>query len=415
MTTSKYSQANEQGGLTLEGLLDVLAQFNVRIVGDNGVCVTDVQQDSRRVKLGDLFVARPGGHVDGTKFVEAAVKNGAAAVMMQDQPGATPAWAVPTLYVNEPRRALAFAAEAVQGYPSSRLPLVGITGTNGKTTTVALVERALTAVNARPARLGTTGFAFGNTGEESNLTTPEADEISRLLGSVARNNGTHFIMEASSHALDQGRVDALRFEVAAFTNLTQDHLDHHGDMERYEAAKRRLFTELRPRNAVINVDNATGVRFANASQAARLVTVGRNSDCDVCPGELTLDARGIRGELRVGTRSIAIDTRLIGEHNLENLLLAVGILEALNVDVQKAVRGLSNDFGVAGRLERCESPEDDIIVLVDYAHTPDALERVLQAVKNLAVGRITCVFGCGGDRDPNKRPKMGYAVGCFAD
>jgi UDP-N-acetylmuramoyl-L-alanyl-D-glutamate--2,6-diaminopimelate ligase len=415
MSASKDSQSSDFGGLTLESLVARLSHYDARLVGDKCVRFTDVQQDSRRVRRGDLFVARTGVHVDGKSFVEAAIKNGAVAVLAEDEPGATPPWTVPTVYVSEPRRALAFAAEAVQGNPSSRLPLIGITGTNGKTTTVGMVERALAAVNGRPARLGTTGFAFGSVGEESNLTTPEADEISRLIGGVARNGGTHFIMEVSSHALDQGRVDALHFEVAAFTNLTQDHLDHHGDMAKYEAAKRRLFTDLQPHRAVINVDNETGLRFARLAATDGLLRVGRSPDCDVCPGDLTVDARGIRGELRVGAQSVKVDTRLIGEHNLENLLLAVGILATLNVDLQTALTGLSGDFGVPGRLERCEGPNDDIIVLVDYAHTPDALERALQAVKKLTLGRIIGVFGCGGDRDPNKRPKMGYAVGRSAD
>jgi len=414
MIAPRDSRIPEIGGLSLQSLVGELARFNARLVGDPSVRVADVQQDSRRIKAGDIFVARSGGHIDGRVFVDSAIKNGAVAVLAANDSGVSSP-RVPVVYVSDPRRALAYAAEAVQGYPSSQLPVIGVTGTNGKTTTVALVERALMAVSARPARLGTTGFAFGRVDAESPLTTPEADEISRLIGGVSRNGGSHFIMEVSSHSLDQGRVDALQFEVAAFTNLTQDHLDHHGDMANYEAAKRRLFTELRPRQAVVNVENATGVRFARGSECERLLRVGRSRDCDVCPDDLVIDARGIRGQLRVGQQHVSIDTRLIGEHNLENLLVAVGILAALDVDVQTASDGLSGDFGVPGRLERCEGPDDDIIVLVDYAHTPDALERVLYAVKKLAEGRIVCIFGCGGDRDPNKRPKMGYAVGHLAD
>jgi len=414
MNASRDSQCTSFGGLTLQSLVDELSRFGARLVGASSVRVSDVQQDSRRIKPGDLFVARTGGHVDGRAFVESAVKNGAAAILANEGSDAALFGSVPVIYVSDPRRALAFAAEAVQGYPSSQLPLIGVTGTNGKTTTVALVERALAAVGARPARLGTTGFAFGGVDDESNLTTPEADEVSRLIGGVLRNGGTHFIMEASSHALDQGRVDALHYEVAAFTNLTQDHLDHHGSMQQYEAAKRRLFVDLAPQRAVINVDNETGVRFAAAVQAGRVLTVGRQSTCDVHPEAITLDAQGIRGKLSVLGRNLALQTRFIGEHNLENLLLAVGILAALDVDLVVAMGGLV-DFGVPGRLERCEGLEDDIIVLVDYAHTPDALERALQAVKKLAQAQITCIFGCGGDRDPTKRPKMGSAVGRWAN
>ncbi len=415
MIAPKVAPDTTHSGLNLDDLVQALAPFSPILIGKGDVRVRDVQQDSRNVKPGDLFVARTGEHADGRAFIDAAICGGAAAVMVSHDSLALRQMPVPVINVSDPRRASAFAAEAVQGFPSHHLHVVGITGTNGKTTTVALVERGLTAAGARPARLGTTGFSFGDIGNESNLTTPEADEISRLIGSVARSGGTHFIMEVSSHALDQGRVDALRIETAAFTNLTQDHLDHHGDMSRYEAAKRRLFVDLAPRNAVINIDSPAGTRFAGAAQSERVWRVGRDLECDVCPIDIKLDAKGIRGKIRADDLVVQLDTRLIGEHNLENLLLAVGILQALKVDLRLAVTGLSGEFGVPGRLERCESSEDDIVVLVDYAHTPDALERVLQAVKQFAPASVRCVFGCGGDRDPNKRSKMGFAVGRWAD
>lgn len=402
-------------GLSLDELVQRLVPFEATLIGEGCVRVSDVQQDSRRVKLGDLFVARQGKNSDGTAFVRAAIEKGATAVLTAGQHAELAQLPVPVIEVRDPRRAAAFAAEAVQGFPSRRLPVVGITGTNGKTTTVALVERGLVAAGKSPARLGTTGFSFAGIGTESSLTTPEADEISRLIGHVTRNGGSHFIMEVSSHSLDQGRVDALRFEVAAFTNLTQDHLDHHGDMSSYEAAKRKLFVDFELRSAVVNVDNPTGARFANEARAERVLRVGRALNCDICPIDVKLDSRGIRGKMRVGAELVEVDTRLIGEHNLENILLAVGVLEALHIDLQSAVAGLAGEFGVPGRLERCESSDDDIVVLVDYAHTPDALERALQAVRPFAKGKVCCVFGCGGDRDPNKRPRMGYAVGRWSD
>ena len=415
MTAPTSPIASPASGLNLADLVQVLSQFEAQLVGEGAVRVLDVEQDSRKVKVGDLFVARTGGHVDGQSFVDSAVQSGAVAVMTGQDTANLRRLPVPIIGVADPRRAVAFAAEAVQGYPSRQLPVVGITGTNGKTTTVALVERGLIAVGAKPARLGTTGFSFGDIDDESNLTTPEADEISRLIGKVARGGGSHFIMEVSSHALDQGRVDALRFAITAFTNLTQDHLDHHGNMERYEAAKRRLFVELAPGSAVINVDNSTGAHFADTARSDRLWRVGRQPECNVSPLDVKLDAQGIRGTINANGLIIPFQTGLVGEHNLENLLVAVGILQALDVDVCAAVNGFSGSFGVPGRLERCETSDDDIIVLVDYAHTPDALQRVLQAVKRFAGSRVYCVFGCGGDRDPNKRPKMGFAVGTWAD
>jgi UDP-N-acetylmuramoyl-L-alanyl-D-glutamate--2,6-diaminopimelate ligase len=415
MTSTNGQCDLSSGGLSIKCLLDVLATFEPVLSGAADARVLGVQQDSRRIEPGDLFVARSGASANGRQFVQAAIDNGAAAVLVDSNIGELPSLSVPVIYVSQARRALAYAAEAVHGYPSRQLGLVGITGTNGKTTTVALVERGLSVVGARPARLGTTGFAFGESEQESNLTTPEADQITRLIAQVVRQRGTHFIMEASSHALDQGRVDALRFEVAAFSNLTQDHLDHHGTMTAYEAAKQRLFTDLAPTKAVINVDDPAGERFARVARAQQLVRVGRSSDCDVQPVDVVLNANGMSGEIRVDDRRVKLQTRLVGDHNLENILLALGILHALGVEMQSAIRAFAGDFGVPGRLERCDSSIDDIVVLVDYAHTPDALERALQAVKRFAKGSVHCVFGCGGDRDPKKRPLMGLAVGKWAD
>lgn len=411
MTTTSHSME----GTVLEDLLAVLARFKPVFNGSELVRVTGVQQDSRCIEPGDLFVARSGTHADGCQFVQAALDAGATAVLADHGSGVSPDLRVPVIHVTDVRRAAAFAAEAVYGHPSRQLKLVGITGTNGKTTTVALVERGLAAAGAKPARLGTTGFAFDGEEQESNLTTPEADQISRLMAQVVKRGATHFIMEASSHALDQGRVDALRFDVAAFTNLTQDHLDHHQTMQAYELAKQRLFTDLEPVNAIINVGDPAGERFAKVARAVRVLRVGTGLDCDVRPASVTLNELGITGEIDVCGSAVHLQTRLVGDHNLENILLALGILQSLGADLQAAVAGFAGDFGVPGRLERCDSSEDDVIVLVDYAHTPDALERVLQAVKKFAKGKLHCVFGCGGDRDPKKRPLMGQAVGHWAD
>jgi len=415
MTSTTVHRDPSSGGLSIKRLLDVLVSFQPELIGSSDARILGVQQDSRRIEPGDLFVARSGASANGRQFVQAAIDNGAAAVLVDSDIGELLPLPVPVIYISEARRALAFAAEAVHGYPSKQLGLVGITGTNGKTTTVALVERGLSAAGARPARLGTTGFAFGGFEQESNLTTPEADQITRLIAQVVRQGGTHFIMEASSHALDQGRVDALHFAVAAFSNLTQDHLDHHGSMAAYEAAKQRLFTDLAPTKAVINVDDPAGQRFAQSARVQQLVRVGRTSHCNVQPLDVTLNAQGMSGEIRVDDMRVNLQTRLVGDHNLENILLALGILHALGADLQSAVRAFAGDFGVPGRLERCDGTDDDIVVLVDYAHTPDALERALQAVKRFAKGSVHCVFGCGGDRDPKKRPLMGLAVGRWAD
>jgi UDP-N-acetylmuramoyl-L-alanyl-D-glutamate--2,6-diaminopimelate ligase len=366
---------------------------------------------------GDLFVARAGARFDGAAFVAEAVRRGAKAVMAaRDTP--LPELDIPVVRVDDVRVALGLAAEAVHGHPTQHVSVIGITGTNGKTTTAWLVERALEAAGAPTARLGTLGYAFRSDRVDESMTTPEADEVSRYAARAAARGASHFVMEVSSHALAQARVDAVSFAVAAFTNLTQDHLDFHRSMQAYAEAKARLFVELRPRASVVHVDDAFGAELASLSQGM-VLRVGRGSDSDVHPVEMTLDAAGIRGRVRLPSGEVLLESRLVGAHNLDNLLVTLAIVEALGLDVRGAAKGLASAPPVPGRLERCDDAADDVTVLVDYAHTPDALTRVLAAVRGLAagesVGKVHCVFGCGGDRDPGKRPLMGAAVGRGAD
>jgi UDP-N-acetylmuramoyl-L-alanyl-D-glutamate--2,6-diaminopimelate ligase len=318
------------------------------------------------------------------------------------------------LRVTDVRRAIGPAAELVYGYPSRALALVGVTGTNGKTTTTLLIDHALRALGARSGRLGTLGFAFGEDTDEGTLTTPEADDVSRALRSVVDRGGTHFVMEVSSHALSLARADALRFRVAAFTNLTQDHLDFYPSMAEYGAAKARLFTELSPAHAVINGDDAFGAELARSLPDA--VVTGRSDAATLRVLESTLDARGVSARLRVPSGAeVTLASRLMGEHNLENLSTALGVLLALGFPEVAAARALAGAPPAPGRLERCDTEGDDIAVLVDYAHTPDALERALAALRRVSSGELVCVFGCGGDRDPKKRPRMGSAAARGAD
>ncbi len=400
-------------GLPLSALLSVLSEEAPRLLGDGNVRLTGVRQDSRRVEAGDLFVARSGGKVSGADFAQAAVERGAVAVIVE-RGAPIPALAIPMLEVADARRSLALAAEAVYGDPSRALSFVGITGTNGKTTTSWLVERALSGLGARPARLGTVGFAFGNESVDSALTTPEADDISRLAAKTRDAGGTHFVMEVSSIALSLERVRALHFRVAAFSNLTQDHLDFHGTLAEYGETKARLFVELAPEASVINVDDPFGAKLAARAQGD-VLRVSKRSGADLYPKHVTVDARGIQGIIHTPNGDVALDSRLVGEHNLDNLLLSLGILQALGLDVAAGARALTHAPQVPGRLERCDEPGDEILVLVDYAHTPDALERVLIATRSLTEQRVLCVFGCGGDRDPQKRPQMGAAAGRLAD
>ncbi len=393
----------------LAELVRELAPVKPSLVGDGATVVRDVRQDSRRVEPGDLFVARSGQKTSGLEYLEDALGRGASAVLVE-RGRELGALDVPVLEVDNVRWGLALAAEAVHGHPTRALKVVGITGTNGKTTCAWLTQYAIDGAGARAARLGTLGTSFGADATEGTLTTPEADDVTRFAARVRAEGATHLVMEASSHALDQYRVHAMRFEVAAFTNLTQDHLDYHPTMLAYAEAKERLFFELGPRAAVVNLDDPEGRRIA-ARAPGRVIGYGRASEARVRPLDVRLDAAGIEGRIALPEGDVMLSSRLVGEHNLQNLLCTFGIISALELDPSVAARALEHAPGVPGRLERCDVPGDDLLVLVDYAHTPDALCRALEAVRGLTKAEVICVFGCGGDRDPDKRPKMGDAVG----
>jgi UDP-N-acetylmuramoyl-L-alanyl-D-glutamate--2,6-diaminopimelate ligase len=407
-------------GMTLADLCRELPMAT-RVAGEASVRVTGVHHDSRVVERGDLFIAKRGRQADGSRFAGAAVARGASAVLAA--PGSIdPAEiAVPVLFAEDPARALAFASSAVYGHPSFSLDVVGVTGTNGKTTTVHLVRAAIDGALGVPSTgtLGTVGHAFADWRATAEHTTPEADEIARVLAAMRDRGATHAAMEVSSHALALQRVAAVRFRVAAFTNLTQDHLDYHGSMDAYAEAKGLLFTALGPESAVVNVDDPFG-RVVASKVTAPLVRVsariGAAEDAaEIAPRAASIDARGIDAVIRTPAGDVRIASRLVGAHNLENLLVALGVAHALDLDLSRAAEALSGEAGAPGRLERCDVPGDDITVLVDYAHTPDALARVLDALRATSSGRIHCVFGCGGDRDATKREPMGRAVGTRAD
>lgn len=401
-----------RSGVTLGELARALERVGARVIGDASARALDLRQDSRKLAPGELFAARPGSRSSGADHVADAISRGAVAVMAARGTLAQPP-GVSLIEVDDVRLGLALAAEAIHGYPSRALGVVAITGTNGKTTTSFLARHAIDQGGGRAARLGTLGFEYADVSVDSPLTTPEADEISRYAAMVRDRGGSHLVMEASSHALSQGRVEALSIAVAAFTNLSQDHLDFHGSMDAYAAAKLRLFTELSPAVSVVNVDDAFGATIASRAPG-RVLRVSQQAG-DVHAERVTVDAAGIRGSIALPSGRVEIETRLSGRHNLDNLLMSLAIVEALGLDVARAAAGMASAAGVPGRLERCDAPEDDVLVLVDYAHTPDALVRALAAVRPLTRGNLVCVFGCGGDRDPLKRPKMGDAVGRAAD
>jgi UDP-N-acetylmuramoyl-L-alanyl-D-glutamate--2,6-diaminopimelate ligase len=410
----------------VEGLrLDEVAREipgRASIVGDASVRVVGVHHDSRAVGRGDLFVARKGARADGARFVDDAVARGAVALMTARGASDAATRALPAIEVDDVQDGLAYAAAAVYGHPAFSLEVVGVTGTNGKTTATHLIRAAIDGAaggGPRCGTIGTVGHRFGDMLLEAEHTTPEADEIARVMAAMRKRGATHVAMEVSSHALAQGRVRAVRFRVAAFTNLTQDHLDFHGSMDDYAAAKAILFTELGPGAAVINVDDAFGRRLATLVKAPLVrvsAAVGATEDrADVAPRSVTMGAEGIDALLRTPQGDVRVRSRLVGAHNLENVVVAIGVVHALDLDVHRAADALAGEVGAPGRLERCDEAGDDVTVLVDYAHTPDALARVLDSVKRIVKRRVWCVFGCGGDRDATKRAPMGEAAARGAD
>ena len=391
-------------------------------LAEGGPLLTGVHQDSRRVEAGDLFVALRGEHADGLGFVPGAVRRGAVALMVEAGRG-VPDTGLPCIEVEHPRAALARAAAIVYGRPTEALEVVGITGTNGKTTTAHLVQHCLDAAGHPCGIVGTLGYRFADLSETASHTSPEADELQRLGASMLARGASHLVMEVSSIALAAERVAEVRFRLAAFTNLTQDHLDYHGSMAAYAAAKDRLFFEWQPEVAVVNVDDAHGAGLAERLRAAGRTRVLRTSsapdaDAELRPAALSLGAHGIRMQLVTAAGSLPLEAPLVGAHNVANLLTTVGILVGLGVPLEPVLAALRAVPPVPGRLERCDEPgRDDIVAVVDYAHTPDALERVLSSVRSLTPpgGHLWCVFGCGGDRDRGKRGPMGEAVARAAD
>ncbi|MCS6797747.1 MAG: UDP-N-acetylmuramoyl-L-alanyl-D-glutamate--2,6-diaminopimelate ligase [Myxococcota bacterium] len=393
--------------------LDALAtELGARLDGSGTTWVRGVRHDSRAVQPGDAFVAVRGA-VDGTQFVDDAVRHGAVAVIA-DRPLRAQ---VPVLVVSDARLALAHAAEIVYGRPTERLKVAGITGTNGKTTVSYLLEAMLEQAGHRVARLGTVGARLPDGRErDASLTTPEADDLARFCLEALEAGATHLVMEVSSHALALHRADGVRFRVGGFTNLTQDHLDFHGSFEAYAAAKARLFEALRTEAAALNVDDPFGAALARRVRMPVWTCSARGEPgARVRVFEARSGREGLRGRIQVPGGAIELVSPLIGSHNLENVCVATGCALALGVTPADVERALPRAVGAPGRLQRVGAPDESRLVLVDYAHTPDALARVLEAVRALTPGRLLCVFGCGGDRDRSKRPRMGEAAGRGAD
>ena len=378
--------------------------------------VTGVTHDSRDVRPGDLYAALPGFRTHGAEFVVQAVALGAVAVLT-DVAGADRATAtgVPVLVVEDARSHLGAVASAVYGDPSHDLLLVGVTGTNGKTTTSYLVDAGFRAAGHVTGVIGTVGTRIGDDVVPTARTTPEAADVHALLAVMRERGVTAVTMEVSSHALRLGRVDGVRFDVAGFTNLTEDHLDFHRDLEDYFDAKAELFNAQRTGYAVVCVDDTWGVRMAERAVATGLPTstyavhTGADWTADgvvSVPGGSVLRGRGPHGV------DVPVEVRLPGEFNVANALGALALLVAAGVDPLAAAAGIASCQGVPGRMERVPDPDParGLLAFVDYAHTPDAVARAIAAAREGARGKVVVVLGAGGDRDPHKRPAMGEAA-----
>ena len=390
----------------------VLANVPVRgVYGPIRRPIGAVTRDSRTVGPDDVFVAIRGGTVDGHDLVPGL----RCAAVVVDRPVVV-ADGVTRIEVEDTRLALAWFAAARAGFPSRQVPVLGVTGTNGKTTTATVVEEALLALGRRPARIGTTGNRFAGVPEPAAFTTPEAPELQGMFRRWVDDGCDAVVMEVSSHGLAQRRVDGTRFHTAAFTNLTQDHLDFHGDMDRYREAKARLFRELLrpPGGAPRAVLCADDPHWTQMGAPTDRWTFGFAAGADIRIADALLAAGGLRLRLATPVGEVRVDSHLVGRHNATNLAGAAALLATLGVGAADIGAGLSAVRGVPGRLERVADPSGRLVI-VDYAHSPDALEHALRTVRELVRGQLWVVFGCGGDRDRGKRPLMGRAADAGAD
>ena len=404
--------------------------FPLELLNSMNVKVTRLVTDSRAVRQGDTFVAYPGEKADGRQFIAQAIAQGANAVLWEAQHFAwNAAWQIPNLAVSDLRHKAGWLADAVYGAPSEKLWIVGLTGTNGKTSTSHWIADALNDAGKKCALIGTLGNGFVDALQASTNTTPDAIRVHGLLADYLRADAQAVAMEVSSHALVQGRVNGARFDVALLTNLSRDHLDYHGDMESYAASKRKLFDWDQLKYAVLNLDDAFGTELAEQLQGGDTEVVGYGlSDAALQLAErlglrmvygnpAEMSGQGLRLDVHSSWGGAQINSALVGRFNAANLLGALAVLLVSGIELDKAAQSLGRVQAVAGRMQRV-SVSSQPTVIVDYAHTPDALEKVLLTLREAGApsgGKLICVFGCGGDRDRGKRAMMGLVAEKFSD
>lgn len=371
-----------------------------------------IAEDSRKVVPGDLFIAVSGEKVDGHAFAAAAATSGAVAIL-GNRAGLKALENLPYLYVENPRRAAALIAHKLAGDPTAHLAVIGITGTNGKSSTALLTQSIFHHAGRPASNYGTLGYEIGGTMHHADHTTPFGHELARLFKQSVDGGDTHVVMEVSSHALDQERVAGIHFRGAAFTNLTQDHLDYHATMEAYRDAKLKLFRRLSGDDAfaVINFADPAAPHFLAAS-AVRTITFGEGGAIQA--KDIRLGMGKTRFTLSTPECGREVSINLLGLHNVQNALCAASIAYGMRLDLEAIATGLEKVARVPGRFDSVDCGQD-YYVIVDYAHTEDGLKNVLEAARALCKGKIITVFGCGGDRDRGKRPKMGKMAGTLSD
>jgi UDP-N-acetylmuramoyl-L-alanyl-D-glutamate--2,6-diaminopimelate ligase len=373
---------------------------------------TGVTHDSRRVEPGAVFVALRGLKADGAAFAPQAIAAGAAAIVSERGPEGSVA--VPWVVVADARLALALASAEFFGHPSRQMQVVGITGTNGKTTTAYLVRAILETAGVKSGLMGTVTYQLGDRSFDATRTTPEAPDVQGFMREMVTSGCRACAMEVSSHALALRRVDGIRFAAAVFTNLTRDHLDFHSSMDDYFAAKRRLFDMLpEGATAVINVDDPRGASLVDSVR--RPVTYGMTRPADVSPGPIAYSLDGLQFDIRAPKGAVRVRSRLVGKPNAYNILAAVATATELDVPTDAVEAGLEGLEGVPGRFQMASGASDDVRAVVDYAHTDDALRNLLETARPMATRRLITVFGCGGDRDRTKRPLMGMVAARLSD
>lgn len=392
-------------------LLDLLKGVAIKSMnGDINTDITAVTCDSRTVTAGALFVAITGFQTDGHKYINDAIDKGAAAILLEDTYGSSVTdISIPALMVSDSREAVSQIAINYYGTPSGEIKIIGVTGTNGKTTTTHLIKSILEESGYKTGLIGTISYSTGNTAASASHTTPEALEFQKLLRDMTDNGCKFAVSEVSSHALYLKRVYGTDFEVAVFTNLTQDHLDFHADMEDYFMAKAALFSGMGTgKRVVINIDDPYGKRLTGMIRCPSF-SYGINTDADIKAENINLTMDGIEFDAITPAGIIPIKSGLVGIYNVYNILAAIGAAISCNILPEKIASGICSLSSVPGRFERLDSGMG-FYAVVDYAHTENAMRLLLEAAAQFTPGRIITVFGCGGDRDRGKRPLMGKAA-----